>query len=114
MIPTTQPTPVNRACPPNMGRVAICHPHPEYFVSSTPCLPAAAGTHELYACEPDEGIEAAMQGRVDTLVVDAGRIGVQGMTALSFLRGEHPAVAIYFAVEGPGVAPQLISWEQFG
>ena len=114
MIPTTQPTPVNRMFPPTMGRVAICHPHPELFVSSTLCLPAAAGSRVLLACEADEGIEAALHGRVDSLVVDAGRIGLQGMTALSFLRGEHPEVAVYFAVEVSGVPPQLVPWEQFG
>jgi len=114
MRPTTQPTPVNRMIPPTLGRVAICHPHPERFVSSTQCLPAAAGTRVLLACEADEGIEAALQGRVDTLVVDPGRIGMQGMTALSFLRGEHPDVAIYFTVESPGLEPQIVSWEQFG
>ena len=114
MNPTTQPTPVNRAYPPTLGRVAICHPHPERFISSTPCLPAAAGSRVLYACDTDEGIEAALHGRVDTLVIDPGGIGIQGMTALSFLRGEHPEVAIYFAVEGPGVSPRLVAWEQFG
>jgi DNA-binding NarL/FixJ family response regulator len=113
MIPTTQPTPVNRMFPPTMGRVAICHPHPERFVSSTQCLPAAAGSRMLFACEADEGIEAALHGRVDTLVVDAGRIGVQGLTALSFLRREHPEVAIYFAVEIPDFPPQLVPWERF-
>ena len=68
----------------------------------------------LLACEADEGIEAALQGRVDTLVIDPGRIGMQGMTALSFLRGEQPDVGIYFAIESPGLPPQLVPWEQFG
>jgi hypothetical protein len=114
MTPTTQPTPVIRMFPPTLGRVAICHPHPERFVSSAQGLPAAAGSHVLLACEADEGIEAALRGRVDTLVVDAGRLGVQGLTALSFLRGEHPEVGIYFAVEGPDLPPQLVPWERFG
>ena len=113
MVPTTQPTPVNRMFPPTLGRVAICHPHPERFVSSTESLPAAAGTRVLFACEADEGIEAALQGRVDTLVIDPGGIGMHGMTALSFLRGEHPNVGIYFAIESPGLPPQLVAWEQF-
>ena len=113
MVPTTQPTPVNRKLPPTLGRVAICHPHPERFVTSAHRLPAAAGTTVMLACGQDEGIEAAFDRRVDSLVIDASRIGIQGMTALSFLRRERPELAVYFAVDGPAMRPQLIPWERF-
>jgi hypothetical protein len=93
--------------------MAICHPHPERFVTPSQGLPAAAGPRLLLACEADEGIEAALQGRVTALIVDAARIGVQGLTALSFLRLERPQVEVFLAVETEDGEARLVPWEVF-
>lgn len=113
MIPPTRPTPGNRPHPPSAGRTAICHPDPERFVTASNALPAAAGPSPMLACGADEAIEAALHGRIDVLVVDAARIGVQGLTALSFLRLERPEVRVFLAVDSPDGRPRLVPWETY-
>ena len=113
MFPPANPTPVNRSSLPRSDRMAICHPHPDQLFIPVHGLPAASGPSVLLACDAAEGIQAALDGCVDAIVLNAEDLGTDTLTALSYLRSERPGVRIYFAVDGPEGAPQLLAWESY-
>ena len=92
--------------PPAERTVAICHSDPERFVHLLP----GGSSNVLLTLDCPEAIEAAMQGMIDVLVIDANRVPLDALTAISFLQRERPQVMIYLYLEEEGARPVLQPW----
>jgi hypothetical protein len=95
---------------PAIRTVALCDIDPAKFAVPPLGMPFSNRTSVLMVFDCANAIHAAMNGDVDMLVIDARRVSVGGLTALSFLAQERPDVSVYFYVETQGAAPRLHPW----
>ncbi|MGD8376055.1 MAG: hypothetical protein PVF68_07935 [Acidobacteriota bacterium] len=96
--------------PGRIRTVALCHVDPERLTMAPTALPTGHGTHVLITMDCEEAIQAALAGEVDVLVVNGARITPEGLTALSFLKEEKPALAVYFFLEEGAGQGRLQPW----